>query len=60
MYSDQIAVKLRADWIRGQAPMATGSNGDNRPSTDGENRRKLGELNDPRGRLGSTKSRGRE
>ena len=58
MYSDQITVKLRADWIGVQAPIATGSNRDNLPSTDGENRRNLGETNGPRGTLGNAKSRG--
>jgi hypothetical protein len=60
MYSDQITVKLQPDWIGVQAPIATGSNGGNLPSTDGENRRKLGETNVPRGTLGGAKSRGRD
>ena len=60
MYSDYITVRLRADRIRVQGPIANGSNGDSPPSTNGENRRKLGETNVPRGTSGSAKSRERE
>src|SRR5262249_53340634 len=58
MYSDQNTVKLRADWIRVQAPIATASNGDNPSSIDRENRCKLGGPNVPRGTLGGAKSGG--
>src|SRR5262249_51999839 len=60
MHSDHITVRLRADRIRVQWPIANVSNGASPPSTNGENRRKLAETNVPRGTLGSAKSRERE